>query len=303
MSDRIAVVIPAFNASRFLGVTLDSLRSQTHAPTEVIVVDDGSTDDTVAIARRMGARVVSQPQRGPGAARNRGIREATATWIAFCDADDWFAPNKLERQLHSVKHLGAQCIASDAWVVEGDTVVRCKNSRRVVPAAITLDELLRSNPVICSTVLARRDAIDQAGMFDESPELIATEDYDLWLRMAVREPIAYLDEPLTFYRAHAGSLGANSRFLKGIDRIMDKMASSHGTQAHYRKLMDEHRAKVRLEVAWDLLCAGKRKACRAMVAEARGLTGWTRPALRMWLRSFVGSGSGAAPRDPATLPG
>ncbi|MEY4673725.1 MAG: hypothetical protein RL148_1509 [Planctomycetota bacterium] len=302
MSDRIAVVVPAFNASRFLGVTLDSLRNQTLPPTEVVVVDDGSTDDTVAIARRMGAKVVSQAQRGPGAARNRGIAETSATWIAFCDADDWFAPNKLERQFHTVKHLGAQCISTDAWLVEADKVVRCKNSKKVVPAAVTMEAMLRSNPVICSTVLARREAIDQAGMFDESPELVATEDYDLWLRMAFREPIAYLDEPLTFYRSHAGSLGSNARFLAGIDRIMEKVAAAHGDQSHYRQLMDQHRAKARLQVAWDLLCAGQRQDCRAMVAEARGLTGWTGPVFRMWLRSYLGAGSRAAARGRATLP-
>lgn len=299
MSDRIAVVIPAFNASRFLPVTLDSLRHQTLLPTEVIVVDDGSTDDTVAIARRMGARAVSQPQQGPGAARNRGIREATATWIALCDADDWFAPNKLERQLQAVRNLGAQCIATDAWVVEGDKVVRCKNSRRIVPAAITLDYLLRSNPVICSTVFARRDAMDQAGMFDEDPELVATEDYDLWLRMAAREPIAYIDEPLTFYRVHPGSLGANTRFLRGVDRIMEKVVASHPNQPQYLRLINEHRARIRLDVAWDLLCAGKRKACRAKVLEARALAGWTAASLRMWLRSLLGPARKGAPRDPA----
>ncbi len=299
MSDRIAVVIPAFNASRFLAVTLDSLRLQTLQPTEVIVVDDGSTDDTVAIARRMGARVFSQEQRGPGAARNRGIAEATSTWIALCDADDWFAPNKLERQLQAVKQLGAQCIATDAWVVEGDKVVRCKNSRRVVPSAITLDSLLRSNSVICSTVLARRDAIDQAGMFDEDPELVATEDYDLWLRMASREPIAYLDEPLTFYRVHAGSLGANIRFLHGVDRIMEKVAAAHPEQPQYVQLMNEHRARIRLDVAWDLLCSGKRKACRAKVFEARALTGWTLASLRMWVRSFLGPAGHGKPWGPA----
>ncbi len=98
MKSEVAVVIPAHNAAPWLPQALQSLRDQTLPPAEVVVVDDGSKDDTATVARAHGAKVVQQAQKGPGAARNRGILESTSPLIAFLDADDWFEPLKLERQ-------------------------------------------------------------------------------------------------------------------------------------------------------------------------------------------------------------
>src|SRR5690606_27942020 len=93
----VTVVVPAFNAAPFLGVTLEALLTQTIVPEQIIVVDDGSTDGTAAIAEQMGVRLIRQDQKGPGAARNRGLELAQTEFVAFCDADDWYVPNKLER--------------------------------------------------------------------------------------------------------------------------------------------------------------------------------------------------------------
>lgn len=282
----VAVVIPARNAAPFLQVTLDSIKQQTVLPEQVIVVDDGSSDETAAIAERNGAVCLRQDNAGPGAARNRGLAICKTEHVAFLDADDWYAIDKLERSLEFLQELGAGCVATDAWLVAGDRVERRRNDGRIVPAVLTLELLLAGNPIVCSTVVCKRDAVRNAGGFDESPEQIATEDYDLWLRMAQREPIAYLAEPLTFFRRHAGSLSNSGRFTRGVDRILDKVAATHVGEAHFQNLVKQRRAAVRVDLAWELLQEGRRAEARAALAEARRIaTTWR--GCRLWLRSLL----------------
>ena len=282
----VTVVIPAFNAAPFLAITLESLQQQTAVPQQIIVIDDGSTDDTTVIAERFGARCLRQAQAGPGAARNRGLAATTTEFVAFLDADDWYVPDKLERCVEHLTELGASVVATDAWVVRGDRVERRKNDRRVVPSVLTLEHLLRGNPVICSTVVGRRDVFRQAGGFDENPDLIATEDYDLWLRLAQREPISYLDHPMTFYRTHAASLSANTRFLRGVDSILTRIALEHEGEAHFQNLVLRRRADARLDLAWDLMAEGRHDAANDLIREASRLaTTWK--GIKMKLRSLL----------------
>lgn len=282
----VTVIVPAYNAAEFLPVTLRSLQQQTLPPERVIVVDDGSSDGSAEIAERHGATCLRQDNAGPGAARNRGLHAATTEFVAFLDADDWYAPDKLERSVTRLAALKAACVATDAWVVSGDRVERRKNDRRVVPDVLTLELLLRNNPIVCSSVVARRSAVLEAGAFDEDPDLIATEDYDLWLRMSAREPIAYLGEPMTFYRVHGASLSTNTRFLRGVDKILDRVAKEHDGEAHFQALVRRRRADLRLDVAYDLITHGKRREARRWIGEAdrlrRTWKGW-----RMRLRSML----------------
>ncbi|MFY9345872.1 MAG: glycosyltransferase family A protein [Planctomycetota bacterium] len=282
----VTVVIPAFNAAPFLRVTLDSVQQQTALPEAVIVVDDGSTDDTAAVAAQCGATVLRQQQQGPGAARNRGVQAATTEFVAFLDADDWYTPDKLERAVKLLTELDAAAVATDAWIVRGDRIEGRKNQRRVVPSVLTLERLLQGNPVVCSTVVARTAVVRELGGFNEHPDLVATEDFDLWLRLAQREPIAYAPEPLTFYRVHVGSLSANTRFVRGIDRILGDLARQYAGEAHFLNLFRRRRADVRLDLAWDLIAAGRRSEARALIDEASQLAR-TWKGMRMKLRSLL----------------
>jgi glycosyltransferase involved in cell wall biosynthesis len=282
----VTVVIPAFNAAPYLRVTLESVLQQTAQPEAVVVVDDGSTDDTAAIAREIGVTVVQQQQKGPGAARNRGVAEATTEFVAFLDADDWYAPDKIERAVKLLQELHAAAVATDAWIVRGDRIEGRKNQRRVVPSVLTLERLLQGNPVVCSTVVARTEAVRAVGGFDEHPDLVATEDFDLWLRMSQREPMAYLHEPLTFYRVHTGSLSTNTRFVRGVDHILAALAKKYEGEAHFLNLVRRRRADVRLDLAWDLLAAGRKAEARALIDEASSLVR-TWKGIRMKLRSLL----------------
>lgn len=275
----IAVVIPAYDSARTLAETIASARNQTLAPREVIVVDDGSRDDSAAVAKHAGARVVTRPNGGPGAARNSGIAATGCTWIAFLDADDVFEHDKLARQWERLASTAAAACCTDAWLLRGDAPLVRKNAGRRVPARIGFDTLLAGNPIVCSSMLVRRDVIAAAGTFDEDRILIATEDYDLWLRIARTTPIEYLDEPLVRYRVAPGSLTSNERFLRGVDLIFSKLGIAKAPVL----------VQTRLNRAYDLVAAGKRTQARELLREARALGGGGKAHWKLWLKSFLPS--------------
>lgn len=286
---RVAVVVPAFDAQAFLGATLASVAAQTLAPSEVIVVDDGSRDATAATARSAGAKVLTQTNAGPGAARNRGIAATDCEFIALLDADDLFAPTKLERQVAALAQAPADVVAvcSDALVLGGARDGQRK-ATRAVPAQLRLRDLLAGNPVIASSVVARRAALVAAGGFDEDRDLIATEDYDLWLRMlAAGGSFLYLDEPLLQYRVSGNSLSSAARFLRGIDKIMAKVEVRHAGDAAVTRAAAERRAQARLDAAWESLNRGARAEARELLRGARRLVGVSWPATKLWLRSLL----------------
>ena len=286
MSDTgVAVVIPCHDAAATLAETLQSVREQTLPAAEVVVVDDGSRDDSAEIARRAGVRCVRQECRGPGGARNRGIAETTAPLVAFLDSDDCYERDKLERQVAHLREHDLVLSCCDAFVVRDGVRGPRKNQGRGVPALLSFDELLRRNPIICSSVVARRDALARAGGFDEDPVLIATEDYDLWLRVARVGKLGYLDEPLLRYRVSAGSLSDDRRFMRGLDRIMAKVTAGDAS-AEVTRAAAVRRAGVRVAAAYHLARRGAGREARALLREARALAGGSTAQAKIWLRSW-----------------
>ena len=152
---KISVVIPAYNAAVFLPRSIASVRAQTLQPVEVIVVDDGSTDDTKAVAAELGVRVITRTNSGPSAAKNTGIRMASGDWIALLDADDRWSPEKLERQ--------AKRASSETILIY--TGIRVFDDHRIhgmwpaVDAASAVKMLRYTNPIPNSGVLVRREAV------------------------------------------------------------------------------------------------------------------------------------------------
>lgn len=176
MQPTVSVVIPAYNAARCIRTALESVLSQTIAPLEILVVDDGSTDETAEVVRSMGGivRLLTQKNGGPGAARNLGIHEAKGEWIALLDADDAWLPHRLERQL---SHL-----ADDVILVCSQNLHEPTEARDF--QRLSFESLWSRNDIGTSTVLARRSAMLDVGGFDTERCLIGVEDYNLWLRMA-----------------------------------------------------------------------------------------------------------------------
>jgi glycosyltransferase involved in cell wall biosynthesis len=211
---RVSIIVPAYNAAEFLPEALDSILRQTYPHWEVVVVDDGSTDDTAAIVEgfipifrgRLG--YLYQDNRGAAAARNTAIRACRGELIALLDADDVWLEKRLERC------VGLLDMDPEVGLVHGQ-VMRVDREGKLLgeppnPQAKYLSGRIarhiyaRRAHILAPTVLFRRRCLDVAGFFDESFQ--ATEDRDLWYRIARSFPVAYLSEVLAYYRVSPGSL-------------------------------------------------------------------------------------------------
>lgn len=221
----VSAIIPAFNSAAFISEAIDSVRAQTSFVDDIIVIDDGSTDSTKQIAAGYpGIKLISQNHLGPAAARNTGIRQARSEVIAFLDSDDLWLPNKIEKQLSALASNPTAGFSfatlstfhmSDAAKIPSELYLphelrRWFESHTYREGAAFGDVyplLLRTNCMQTSSVVARRDALIEVGMFDES--LIHGEDHDLWLRLARRWPAVYLVDPIAEYRIHPSALSGS----------------------------------------------------------------------------------------------
>jgi glycosyltransferase involved in cell wall biosynthesis len=187
---------------------------QTYAEIEVIVVDDGSTDDTEGTLSRCGLlsdprmRYAKIPHAGVSVARNVGLSMARGEFIAFLDSDDTWAPTKLERSLAALEE-DANLVYTDAAVVAEAGRRTVRYSTLVTPhTGEVLTSLLRANFVCLSTVVVRKKALVACGSF--AGVFRSCEDYDLWLRLAARGKFSYLDEPLCNYCRHVESISGSN---------------------------------------------------------------------------------------------
>lgn len=221
------MVIPAYNAAWCLPRCLKSVFAQTLKPAEVIVVDDGSTDNTAALAAEMGAIVISQANRGIADARNAGVRKASGIWVALLDADDLWAPEKLERQVALIR-------PKTVLVYTGTRIFDEDGVRGVRPAVNPVDarKILRyCNPITPSTVLVRRADVLQIGGFRKG--LNACEDWGLWFRMRPLGEFEAVTEPLTDYYVYRKSLSADPDIMLHAAKIIidtTLTADLHGFQ-------------------------------------------------------------------------
>ncbi|MBK9175726.1 MAG: glycosyltransferase family 2 protein [Flavobacteriales bacterium] len=202
MTPTVSVIIPTHNRAEPLMRAVRSCLEQARPVLEVLVCADGCTDDSRARIAGMGdARVrwIDGPAAGrPAVPRNRGLHEALGDWIAFLDDDDSWEPGKLSTQLARLEGHDALAVSTNALRVRPDGKAPTPYFT-AMPKESGLAELLTENHVICSSMLARRDAVLAAGGFPESPGLRAAEDYALWLRMAQRTRVLHCPEPLVRY--------------------------------------------------------------------------------------------------------
>ena len=196
----VSVIIPTYNRGWVLAEAIDSVLSQEFSDYELIVVDDGSTDNTREVLGSYGRdiTVLQQANRGVSAARNRGIAASQAPLVAFLDSDDLWLPPKLGRQVEFFKNNPEAliCQTEEHWVRNGKRV-NPKRRHQKISGMIFVPSL-----ALClvspSAVMIRKTLFDAVGPFDES--LPACEDYDLWLRVSCRYPVFLIDEPLIVKR-------------------------------------------------------------------------------------------------------
>jgi glycosyltransferase involved in cell wall biosynthesis len=214
---RVSVIVPTWNREKLVVRAVRSALAQTYRNIEVIVVDDGSTDGTLAALKELASGdprllVVPAGHSGlPAVARNRGIEIARGRYVAFLDSDDEWLPGKLEAQVAQLEaRPGLALTYADAFVEEKG-VRRSTTLLDAYPMrqSRVFGPLVLGNFVPTSTVLARRSALRLAGGFDESRRLRAFEDYDLWLRIALRGEMGCLREPLAVYHRHETNLSSD----------------------------------------------------------------------------------------------
>ncbi|NQT94641.1 MAG: glycosyltransferase family 2 protein [Lentisphaerae bacterium] len=234
MEVQVSVVVPAFNSAETIVGALESVEAQEFRDFEVIVVDDASTDDTVAVVEEFfrslpksespTRRIIQLPaNRGPAGARNRGIEEAVGEWIAFLDGDDvWFA-GRLEHSMAALRtHPEAGMMCGGVTGIDGEIgTPKEAPDRPATVAPFPIVSLSIFNPVTTSTVTVRRDVVDRLGGFDE--QFRGPEDYDLWIRVAASVPVLYSHQLLAGYADREGGLSMDDRrFLPEVLRVLDK---------------------------------------------------------------------------------
>ena len=232
------MIIPTFDRAHTLPRALDSVFAQERPADEVIVVDDGSRDDTAALVRGEypQVRFLRTPHRGVSAARNMGSAVAQGGWLAFLDSDDAWLPEKLAAQETAlVDDPEAVLVHSDEiWIRNGRRVnPRRRHAKR---GGWIFQDCLPLCAISPSATLLRRSTFDAVGAFDEG--LPACEDYDLWLRITSRHPVLFVDRPLIIkYGGHDDQL---SRTTEALDRYRIRALTKILASGHLRP--EDHRA-------------------------------------------------------------
>lgn len=230
---KVSVIIPAYNAMTFLPETVESVLNQTFTDFEVIVVNDGSSDNVeqwLSEIKDPRVRLISQKNQGVSQARNTGILNSRGMYIAFLDADDLWEPTKLEKQV--------RCLDENAEIGLVDTWIYLIDERGDIlfPTGFSYEpgnvwkQLLEQNIVLCgSTPMVRRCCFDTVGLFDR--ELHGAEDWYMWTCIAAHYSFQILKEPLVRYRQHFSSASKNFQMMelnttKAIEKIYESVPSN-----------------------------------------------------------------------------
>lgn len=276
----VSVVIPSYNSQDYLPDTIDSVLGQRGVggifELEIIVVDDGSTDDTQAVVEEYGEKVVYRKIKSsgrPAVPRNVGAKMARGEYIAFLDSDDIWLPAKLKEQLGIfADHPNIVLVSSNADKIDakGERFGELVVTKELLPKQTNYNELLKNNFICTSATVVRKDAFLSAGGFNESPNLKAVEDYELWLRLASRGEIAYQEKPTILYRVHEGNISKANELLarKRLARV-------------YRSIAKDVERKNSKRAALEALCsayfsmaslnAGTRRLLYRLVAKTTSL--------------------------------
>lgn len=266
----VSVVIPTYNRADLIAETLESVLSQTYQAFEIIVVDDGSTDHTTKVLESYclnpKIRVLVQANGGTASARNSGLRVATGDYICFLDSDDLWLPTMLETQVDVVERTGTVWSFSDVeWFQPEASGVLGLSSKLGIPAhaGYVAHSLIMGNFIPSPSVIVQRSVVCELGGYDVT--CVAAEDWELWLRIAAKHPIEYVQRPLARYRVHSQSktAAAVDDIFLAYDRYVEVVTKAvKAAPSVYAR--DEKRA-----VATGLIRMGRALANIGRLEEAR----------------------------------
>lgn len=234
---KISAVIPTYNSARFIRAAISSIQAQTSAIDEIIIIDDGSTDETEQVVASLSGNIIyhKQSNQGPSVARNTGIELATGDWIAFLDADDQWTPEKIAWQKQTLsQYPELHLIAGDMAEIDNDDKLLTESvlakhqlletfqtlAGQPVPKALA--RLVEKNFIPTGTVLVKRETVIQAGLFN--PAIRFGEDLELWAKIAANHPISCLPQILMLRRQHGNNATqASKRMLIDLTKVMDSI--------------------------------------------------------------------------------
>ncbi|NLX23846.1 MAG: glycosyltransferase [Phycisphaerae bacterium] len=316
----VSLIVPCRNGQRTLGEALETVFAQTVPPFEVLLIDDGSQDRSVAIARSFGpqVRVLRNPSRGPGAARRLGVSQARGQFIAFVDADDWLDPTKHERQLRVLESSDTYTLVhTDSLIVQedGSSPPRRTDVGRLAVGRCT-QVIFERNPVCGASTMLRRCVALELGNYDA--EVFGTEDYAMSLVASTRCTFVHLPEPLYRVRRHAHNLTnrrahmayhhwlAQEKFrqrcpesfaqlpAETISQYMIEPVLRTVTEAYWRRESTGYRQLLRLAVSLSpddprvrMLWQRRRRPLWSLRLWDRVQAMWTQPAQETHLRQSV----------------
>ncbi|MDX2099584.1 MAG: glycosyltransferase [Leptolyngbyaceae cyanobacterium bins.59] len=256
---KVSIIIPTYNAMPYLPATVESIFKQTFTDFELLLVDDGSTDQTVPwITKLTDSRVklIQQANQGASIARNTGIASVQGDSIAFLDNDDLWQPTKLEQQ---VQHLdrNPQVGLVHTWMMLIDE--KGQSTGRLIKTDAegwVWKKLVEQDTILNSSVLVRKTCFDQVGVFD--PTIPRTGDWEMWLRVAAKYPLGLLKEPLVFYRIHSKNASRNLQAMEQEFQVcIEKIFSTAPSDLLHLKGRSHGFANVYL--AWKALQGGDGK--------------------------------------------
>lgn len=220
----VSVIIPTYNSARYIVEAVESVLAQTFKDFEILVIDDGSTDETEEVMRQYERvlRYIRQSNGGVAVARNRGIKEARGKYVGFLDADDTWFEDKLERQIDALRSRIDSRVCYSAFTLADSELkpLGTVHSKRV---GATLEDLLMRGNIVGSicTVLCERSLFETTGGFDE--RLSQCADWDMWVRLAAHTEFLYLQEPTVTYRQHGSNMSRNAALLEHDSvRVLEK---------------------------------------------------------------------------------
>lgn len=249
MQPKVSVVVPTYNCAKYLHETIHSILTQTLGDFEIIIVDDGSTDDTEKLVQNYlhasGDKIkyIKQENSGPACARNTGIRESSGEFISFLDADDLWLPNKLSAQIGAFDknpHVGL--VHTDSFRFGGSKGIYCNRSWMSAEQIerqsgnIFLDYYFRRCRIMPTTVMIKRECIDKVCYFDEKLSKLGSEDREFFLRILWYYRALYIDEPLAKYRIRSDSVSQNfDRIIKAQCYLYDKITKLYDLPKSYKR--------------------------------------------------------------------
>lgn len=296
---KVSVIIPAYNSAKYICSAIDSVLQQSYKDIEIIVVDDGSTDNTKEVLKNYasGIKYIYQENGGPAKARNTGIKNAIGEYIAFLDSDDLWAESKLELQIHFMENNpNVGLVFSDMINFHDDTKHEAIylsytnhhdnfKARHLIISDCFI-KLLGTNFIPTPSVVVRKKCFDSSGLFNE--ELTVAEDVDMWLRIALSFEIGYISQPFVKRRLHGQNLTSNIEpFLRqSIVLLRNLSKDRYCFNTYHKKKVYGRLKRSYYELGYYLFSRGIKKEAIKWFLFSVSLTNLVRPLFYLVIMSL-----------------